>query len=244
MKTIRKLRIGKLHLALILTLLLVGSGMGVWATRAETIPTITITNVVPGQTVTIQTQNYPAHQTFTVRMGQMGTRGEGGTVVGTLDSAAGGSISATFTIPDALKAEYQVAIRLDSSAGYYSFNWFYNVGSSPAPAPTPVPTPTPGGTGYNGIPTFIITAVSRDQTVTIAAHNFPPQQDFQVFMGQMGTMGVNGTAVTTTNTGKGDDFTATYTIPANLHGQPQIAIRLQSATGYYAFNWFYNNTTP
>jgi hypothetical protein len=55
----------------------------------------------------------------------------------------------------------------------------------------------------------------------------------------MHTQGVNGTLVTTTDSGTGS-FTATYTIPASLKGSAQISIRLQSKSGYYSYNWFYN----
>jgi hypothetical protein len=64
-------------------------------------------------------------------------------------------------------------------------------------------------------------------------------------MGEMGTSAVGGNLVTTTDTGQGGAFRATYTIPAAFRGAGQIAIRLENlSTGYFAFNWFYNNTTP
>ena len=93
------------------------------------------------------------------------------------------------------------------------------------------------------IPTFSVVDVVEDQTVTIRTANFPANQDFVVTMGPMGTRGINGTVVDTTGSGAGGSFEATYNIPAALRGSYQIAIRLQSAQGYYAFNWFYNNTT-
>jgi hypothetical protein len=38
----------------------------------------------------------------------------------------------------------------------------------------------------------------------------------------------------------------TFDIPASLKGSYQIAVRLQSNTGsgYFAYNWFYNNNAP
>ncbi len=61
----------------------------------------------------------------------------------------------------------------------------------------------------------------------------------------MGTRGINGIQVDTIKSGNGGSFSATFTIPSALKGYKQIAIRLQSTTGsgYYAYNWFYNNTT-
>ena len=74
------------------------------------------------------------------------------------------------------------------------------------------------------------------------AQNFPSNDDFTVTMGYMWTRGINGIVVGSQNSGNGS-FTATYDIPAALQGQYQISIRLQSPTsGYYSYNWFYNNT--
>ncbi len=109
------------------------------------------------------------------------------------------------------------------------------------PATTPSPsTVTPAPTL---IPTFAITAVARDQTVTIQATNFPANQKFDVLMGPIGTHGVKGAKVATADSGKGGSFTAKYDIPASLRGSEQIAIRLESASGFFSFNWFFNNTT-
>ncbi|MEK7324161.1 MAG: LysM domain-containing protein [Chloroflexota bacterium] len=108
----------------------------------------------------------------------------------------------------------------------------------PAKTTPPVTSPSP-----TVVPTFTITGVVRDQTIAIQTSNFPANQKFDVLMGPIGTHGVNGTKVTTTDSGAGGSFSATYNIPANLRGATQIAIRLQSASGYFAYNWFHNNTT-
>jgi LysM repeat protein len=102
------------------------------------------------------------------------------------------------------------------------------------------PPPPPTGT----IPTFTIVSVVANQSVTIQTSNFPANQQFDVLMGAFGTRGVNGTWVTSTPSGNGGSFTTTYTIPANLRGSSRIAIRLQSSSGYFSYNWFYNATTP
>lgn len=234
------------------------------------IPTISISQVQKGTSVTILTKNFPASQTFTVRIGEYGTLGIGGTVVGTLDSGAGGVLTQTYSIPAALAARTKLAIRLDSNLGYYSYDWFMNDVSSgvtatstpattatPGPSATPSATATPGPTatatataaattvpaqGYVGIPTFLISSVVKDSSVTISAVNFPPGQTFTVRMGAFGTLGIGGTTITTYDSGSGGSFTATYPIPAALAGNAKIAIRLESSTGYYyAYNWFYNN---
>jgi hypothetical protein len=62
-------------------------------------------------------------------------------------------------------------------------------------------------------------------------------------MGPMGTKGIGGIVVGTTDSGVGGAFSATYNIPAALAGSYQIAIRMDSPQGFLAYNWFYNNTT-
>jgi LysM repeat protein len=103
---------------------------------------------------------------------------------------------------------------------------------------------TPPGPPGTVIPTFTIVSVVANQSVTIRTSNFPANQQFDVRMGLYGTQGVNGTWVASTPSGGGGSFTATYTIPANLRGLSRIAIRLQSPSGYYSYNWFHNSTTP
>jgi hypothetical protein len=212
--------------------------------HAATIPTITIVSVVPDVSVTIRTNNYPADQTFTVRMGAFGTQGINGTVVGELDSGSGGSLEATYNIPAGLKGMSKIAIRLQSAAGYYSYNWFYNStsgagGGATSTPSTPAPTLQPG---YSGIPTISIVSVTRDVSVRIKTNNYPAGQTFVVTMGPFGTQGINGTVVGELNSGSGGSLEATYNIPSQVRGLSTIAIRLQSPADYYSYNWFYNLT--
>ena len=221
---------------LLLAVLLFGAGTVASSTLA--IPTISVTSVTTDQTVTIQTHDFPAGQTFTVRMGKMGTLGVDGVVVGTTESGNGGSFAATYNIPDALKGDGQIAIRLESTQGYYSYNWFYNdttaVGSPP---------PTTGPV-YTGIPTFKVTAVNKGESVTIETSNFPANVTFAVTMGKMHTQGIGGISVGELSTGNGGSLTATFNIPEALKEDARIAVRAQTAHAnpFYAYNWFYNNT--
>lgn len=114
------------------------------------------------------------------------------------------------------------------------------------PATTRTATPQPSVTAIPAIiPTFRIVSVVAGDSVTIETRNFPAGVKIDVRMGSYGTAGVGGTLITTTDSGKGGAFQAKYTIPAGLKTLDRIAIRLESAsTGYYAFNWFYNNSAP
>jgi hypothetical protein len=204
-------------------------------------PTFSIHTVVRDETVTIFTSNMPADTTFTVRMGAYGTLGVGGTVVASTYSGSGGAFTATYTIPAGLKGAERIAIRMDSTAGgFFAYNWFWN-NTAPgggSPAPTAIP-------GYSGYPVFSITGVEKGVSVTISGSNFPPGDTFAVTMNTYGTLGIGGTSVTTVNTGAGGALFGTFNIPAALASLDRIAIRLQSpTTGYYAYNWFWNNTFP
>lgn len=202
------------------------------------IPTFSIVSVVEDEEVTIKTNNFPKDVDFKVTMGLYGTKGVGGILVTTTDSGDGGAMEFTYDIPEDLKGLDRIAIRLEAtSGGYYAYNWFWNNDSDG--------TLTPVVTGYTGIPTFLITAVVEDDTVSIKTNNFPKDIDFKVTMGLYGTKGVGGTLVTTTNSGDGGTLELTYDIPGGLAGLDRIAIRLEATSGgYFAYNWFWNNTYP
>jgi hypothetical protein len=206
-------------------------------------PTFSIVSVDPNVSVTVQTQNLPANDTFVVTMGPMGTKGINGTKVDTVDTGNGGSIKYTFKIPGSLSGSYQIAVRMQSNkSGYFAYNWFYNDTQG---------SPGTGGQGPDfglapGVyPTFSIIGVVRDSQVTIRTSNLSKNDTFVVTMGPMGSRGVNGIKVDTIDSGNGGTQDLTLKIPSALYGSYQIAIRLQSSkSGYFAFNWFYNNTYP
>jgi len=203
------------------------------------IPTFIIESVIADTSVTIKTNNFPANLDFTVLMGNYGTKGIGGVLVTTINSGSGGSFTETYTIPATFSGDQRIAIRLESTSGYYAYNWFYNNTSTTSVTPPPVIP------GYTGIPTFSITSVNADDSVTIQTNNFPPNIDFKVFMGNMWTQAIGGIFVTTTNSGTGGTFTSTYSIPSSLFGNDRIAIRLEATTGgFFAYNWFWNSTYP
>lgn len=196
-------------------------------------PYFFISSVTADTSVTISPYNFPPNDTFTVTMNDYGTYGIGGWVVDTVTTDASGNLSnTTFSIPAALAGRTRIAIRLQSStSGYYAYNWFWNN--------TVVSVP-----GYVGYPYFYITTVVQDTSVTIEPHNFTPNDTYKVYMGEYGTLGIGGIEVDTVTTdASGTLSNTTFSIPAALAGQTKIAIRLESpTTGYYAYNWFWNNT--
>jgi hypothetical protein len=213
---------------------------------AATIPTIKILEVEAGKTVTIQTANYPANTKFDVRMGKFGTRGVNGVLVTTIDSGKGGTFTATFSIPTELQGTSPIAIRLESKTGYYSYDWFYNRSSVTTPGTQPPATTTPAPPATGKIPTISIEAVKPGESVTVKTADFPANTLFEVRMGKFGTRGVDGRLVTVFDSGAGGTFTKTFNLPADVQGMNPIAIRLESKSGYYSYNWFSNpsGSTP
>lgn len=101
-------------------------------------------------------------------------------------------------------------------------------------------TSTPEG----GAPSTVDSSVTIDSvdagvSVTATARNFPPDTDVDVFIGVPGNEGVDGEYVETTDSGSGT-FTGTYKIPNKYADDPQLVIRLQTETSYYAWNTFLN----
>lgn len=205
------------------------------------VPAFTIVNVVPGSQVTIQTTNFAVGETFDVLMNYYGTLGVGGIKVASITTTAA-SEQFTFTIPPALASQYQIALRLQSTTtATYAYNWFNNTTGNYGTGGPVVPT-VPTGPIYFGVPSFQITGISANNSVTITTYNFPANDTFNAFMGYYGTAGIGGIYVGSVNSGAGGTQTFSFTIPPQLYGQAQIAIRLESPTSrYFAYNWFWNN---
>ncbi len=235
---------------LIIIVLMTIPGITVFAAQSSSstaivIPTFVIKAVDQNNLVTIQTDNLHLNDTYNVTMGAMGTRGINGIHVATVSTTTSGRITKTFKIPTALQGYSQIAIRLQSpSTGYYVYNWFYNADANLHLIGTPEGSP-PSGT-YSSYPYFFITAVDEATSVTIDEHNFPPNTTFIVRMNWMWTKGIAGAIVETVTTDASGNLSDTkYLIPDFLQGSNKIAIRLEStSTGYYAYNWFYNNDAP
>lgn len=218
-----------------------GTTSGPTPPPAAPTPTFSIVSVEKDSKVTIQTANFPAGKTFDVLMNTFGTAGIGGTKVTSVDSGSGGTLTFTFDIPTSLKGLSRIAIRLQSTTGgFFSYNWFWNNVTSSGGTGTPTPS-LPAGV----IPTFSITAVVEDSSVTIATANLPANDKFDVYMNTYGTKGVGGVKVTTVETGTGGSKSFSFTVPDSLKGLDRIAIRLVSPiSGYFSYNWFWNNTYP
>jgi LysM repeat protein len=77
--------------------------------------------------VKIKASNLPANVTFDVFMGKSGSKGVNGIRVGTLRDSSGGSVKATFDIPEDLQGRSELDIRIENKAlGIYAYLTFDN----------------------------------------------------------------------------------------------------------------------
>ena len=96
---------------------------------------IEVIKVVEGQSMTIQTDNFPSDTMFTVKMDVYGNSGIeagqniyalNGIIVGFTNSGKGGVLQATYTIPDALRSTPKIHI-LVISMPYFAYAYADNV---------------------------------------------------------------------------------------------------------------------
>lgn len=214
-------------------------------------PYTSILNVVANSELTLKTYNFPADKEFIVTMGKIGTRGIGGTVVAIQDSGVGGSFVATYAIPPALAGEGMISVRLQStSSGHYAYDWFYN---SDGNMPVYSSASASGSSSFSSIPflpaglypTFSVPAISQDDTVTITTFNLAPGDTYNIFIGVYGSLGIGGIFIESLDSGTGGTLSATFAIPSQFYGVDRLAIRLESEiSGYFAYNWFWNQNLP
>jgi len=205
--------------------------------HACTIPTITIRGVTEDTSVTVETHDFPANREFEVRMGLIGAKGMNGILIGAVDSGPGGSLAFTFAIPDSLRTEDLIAIRLDSTTGgYYAFNWFTNTTFGTHESAYPV--------GKVEVwPIISVVSVKEGSLVTVKGSSFPENEDIIILMGEYGTEGIDGVAISSINAGGNGMFIKTFNIPERLHSESKIAIRFELSSSDVAIHdWFENRT--
>jgi hypothetical protein len=212
-----------------------GTGGPIVNPTPTTKPYIVISSVDVDTSVTLKVYNLPSGETFHARLGEYGTAGVNGTVVDTFDSGSGGTKSMTLSIPDSLKGDKRIAVRIEStSSSTAASTWFYN-NEFGTGGPVVVPP--------SNIPTISIPSVEKDSTVTITTADFPANDSFDVYINDFGTLGIGGVKVDTISSGSGGSMTFTVNIPDSMKGKSRLAIRTQSPTsGYFSYNWFWNTT--
>ena len=90
-------------------------------------PAFQIIGIVPKQSVTIKTYDFPPNMTFEAWMMVDRWHSRKIYTVGTFSSGAGGTLIATFNIPAGLQTERNLVLHLRSTlGGYYGFIYFQN----------------------------------------------------------------------------------------------------------------------
>jgi len=207
-----------------------------------------VVEVVANTSVTIRTYNAPSNIRLNVRIGAPSGNQYDWIELGDLDTASGGTQTYILSIPAQFANANPMKMRLTQTKKngkvFQQDQIFYNGSYTGGTGGIPNWGYYPPYYGYSPIPTIWITSVVENNSVTIQTRNFPAGVTFDVLMGPMGTRGIGGLYVGTLNSGAGGTLSATFTIPPELYGRRQIAIRTQNNwTGYYSYNWFYNNTT-
>jgi LysM repeat protein len=212
-----------------------------------------IIGVVKDNKVTIQAYNFPDNWPFKLAMRNT-AGGSWVTISPSLDSGHGGNFKAEIPIPASLHGTPNMALRLvqekkngkvfTQSHNFSNIDWWAGSGGYyPGGGYKVHPVYFPGPYYWGNIPTIWIASVVRNSTVTFQTYNYPAGLDFQVLMGPMGTAGINGYYVGTFNSGSGGSMSVTMPVPPQLYNHYQISIRTQNLwSGYYSYNWFYNNT--
>ncbi len=178
-------RIVTIMLALVLTLSAVVAlpTMHAQASCCNSIPTFSIVSVVPDKSVTIQTYNFPANDSFDVLMGPIGTKGINGIKVATTASAMVGlsrqrtrsrqTSKGLTRSPSACRAPTRGI--LPTTGSYNNTSGVYPP-PPPPPQPPPPQPPPPPKPGYCGYPTFSIQSVVRDNTCNHLDRQPAPQR--------------------------------------------------------------------
>ena len=89
-------------------------------------PILSVLSVDPKKTVTLKVENLKPNVEFTILMGKKDTMGVKGIAVGTFNSQSNPSVQMTVNIPAELAGEEIIAVRIESTRGYYAYNWFIN----------------------------------------------------------------------------------------------------------------------
>src|SRR6266540_4461810 len=129
-----------------------------------------IASVKRDASVTIRTKDFPVRTRFTAYMDVAGKKAfsSGGTAVGEFNSDKGGILEQTFPIPDALKGQIILVLRVESIDGYTANKWFFN-----DTAFYTLPDPQTR-------PSIDFTDVKKNTTVTVQGKNLPPNTAYWV----------------------------------------------------------------
>jgi hypothetical protein len=212
-------------------------------------PTFWIHDLVRDAFVIVGVTDYPENDTYFVYMRNLDAVYIKWILVGSFKGGSPDSFNMRFNIPEELRGSSHLAImaqhaitKESGGTGFTNFNEWTGLGTWTSEGIT-----SGSGTWVSGsyipagVPYMTILNVVKDSEVTIQTFRFPHNKSFEVRLGKIGTKGIGGVLIGIQDTGENSSFIVTYPIPASLHGEDAISIRLYSPdSGHYAYNWFLN----
>ena len=110
--------------------------------------------------IVVEAVNFPANQTWTVRVGPYYTFRGDAVEVTSFTSKAGGTFRFIVQLPAVVEDVDWVSVRLDSDQKYLAYNAFFNVDRGDATTTGPQPSETPTGTSTSTSLTCSLTSVN------------------------------------------------------------------------------------
>ena len=237
-KQSKRNHLSMIAMAIVVLAGMIGAAVQPAAAASNSTRSVSIVSVLAGKSVTIDAKGFPANTDVTVRMGQYGTKAASGTIAGTAVTASNGTLKGTYTIPDALKSQAKIALRVETTAkpSQFAYNWFANVTTSPT-STSSAPTSTTS-TGN-----IVITDVNEDKDVTFKAAGAPAGAKLAVWFDWETSSGaLKGQQSGTVKVGSDGTILATVKIPPAAKDRPSLRLRLQGLSGssYLIYKWFTN----
>lgn len=202
-------------------------GTAIAAPRGAVLLAFDVVGVKKGESVTIRTRDFPLRTQFNVLIDVVGKQAAGGQPAGEFFSDKGGVIEQTFAIPEALRGELILAIRVESKDGYLATNWFINQDMAYKPK------------DKNIKPEIAFGQVKKNQTVTVQGKNFPPGYTFSVRAGPYYTFYRDYVFADSVKSNADGTLSFSLALPAKAKDSDYIMVRLDGA-GVMAYNNFQN----
>ena len=188
-----------------------------------------ILEVRKDQTVAIRTVDFPIRTHFTVSMEVVAPQTGTPVTVAVLDTGQGGALEAAYAIPEALRGQLILGLRIQSPDGYQAYRWFINENTTPKPSDE-----------KGSKPELAFTQVKRGASVAVEGKNLPANATFWVRMGPFDTFFKNYSVGDMVTSGADGSAKFNLALPKSLQAAPYITVRLDygatSVTGTYQNN--------
>jgi hypothetical protein len=224
----------KLMRTMLVMMILAVIAMALPSAASAAAPAFDVIRVVPDQSVTFRAYDFPANVVFIIRMDVSGNRAVNGIAVAQFNSGVGGSFEATVNIPASLKGTRTIDMRLESTQGYFAYNWFTNSATGTNPPTIPV-------TGVKS-PWLTFTGVKANELVTVEATGLPANTTMTVRVGPFYTFFKDFVYTPSVKTDANGYAKWTIELPDVAEDAEMVTVRVDGG-GHYAFNAFKNVTS-